>query len=249
MMDVMMELLYRKTKMTPEEKVKRSLSRLIDGICQLNEKFITMTPKQQDAFIAETVRGTSSRLLKDLFGLEPLVGNLRTLLKEKSKQDGGETGRPKEDKENTKSKKEIKCCMEVKEKEEPLKLPKEPKQKKEPKLTKVQGELKEPKEVKEPKKSKEPKEPKPKVSIPSYIKTLVWNQYVGEDMPRTRCLCCKKTWITYQGFHCGHVIAEAKGGDTTVVNLRPICAGCNLAMKTENMHDFAKRFFGHEIGV
>ena len=220
--------------MTPEDKVKRSLSRLIDGIFQLNERFSTMTPKQQDTFIAEAMQGTKSKLMKDLFGLEPLLGNLRTLLE--SKQIGGETGRPKEEKEKPKPKKESKCCGEKEDKEEP--------KPKESKLPKAPKEATKPKEPKQPK-----KEPKTKASIPSYIKTLVWNQYVGEDMPRTRCLCCKKTWITYQGFHCGHVIAEAKGGDTTVVNLRPICAGCNLAMKTENMHDFAKRFFGHEIGV
>jgi hypothetical protein len=37
------------------------------------------------------------------------------------------------------------------------------------------------------------------------------------------------------------VIAESKGGEMTVENLRPICATCNTSMKTEHMFDFKKR--------
>ena len=39
-------------------------------------------------------------------------------------------------------------------------------------------------------------------------------------------------------FHCGHVVAEADGGPTTVENLRPVCATCNLSMRTQNMEKF-----------
>ena len=39
-------------------------------------------------------------------------------------------------------------------------------------------------------------------------------------------------------FHCGHVISEADGGPTTVDNLRPVCATCNLSMRTQNMEKF-----------
>ena len=39
-------------------------------------------------------------------------------------------------------------------------------------------------------------------------------------------------------FHCGHVVAEADGGPTTVDNLRPVCATCNLSMRTQNMNTF-----------
>jgi len=43
-------------------------------------------------------------------------------------------------------------------------------------------------------------------------------------------------------FHCGHVIAEAKGGETVIENLRPICKKCNLSMGTDNLNDFRKRY-------
>ena len=35
-------------------------------------------------------------------------------------------------------------------------------------------------------------------------------------------------------FHCGHIIAEAKGGETIVSNLKPICQNCNSSMGTTN---------------
>ena len=44
--------------------------------------------------------------------------------------------------------------------------------------------------------------------------------------------------IKMNSFHCGHVIAEALGGPTTVDNLRPVCATCNLSMRTQNMEKF-----------
>ncbi|NDG68463.1 MAG: hypothetical protein EB135_03170, partial [Proteobacteria bacterium] len=41
-------------------------------------------------------------------------------------------------------------------------------------------------------------------------------------------------------FECGHIIAEAKGGETSLENLRPICSTCNKSMKTINMNDYIK---------
>jgi hypothetical protein len=83
--------------------------------------------------------------------------------------------------------------------------------------------------------------------IPKHIKTHVWNEYVGPDFTNARCLCCKKEKIDFRNFHCGHVIAESKGGDLTIKNLRPICAGCNLGMGTMSMNEFTKTFFGWEV--
>jgi hypothetical protein len=56
------------------------------------------------------------------------------------------------------------------------------------------------------------------------------------------CTCCEKTPIKNTEFHCGHVIAEANGGTLDITNLRPICAGCNLSMATQNMDEFKKVF-------
>jgi hypothetical protein len=80
-----------------------------------------------------------------------------------------------------------------------------------------------------------------KKSIPKVVKDLSWNKWVGEDIAKTKCMCCSINEIKMNSFHCGHVIAEANGGKTTVDNLRPICAACNLSMGTENLDDFKKR--------
>lgn len=83
--------------------------------------------------------------------------------------------------------------------------------------------------------------------IPKQIKTLVWNEYIGHDIMSNKCLCCKKEKIDIRNFHCGHVIAESKGGDLTIKNLRPICAPCNLSMGAMSMNEFTKTFFGWEV--
>jgi ankyrin repeat protein len=83
--------------------------------------------------------------------------------------------------------------------------------------------------------------------IPKRIRTIVWNKYVGEDTPRSKCFCCRDTTISFSAFDCGHVIAESKGGDMTISNLRPVCHDCNLAMGTRSMNDFTTEFFGWSV--
>ena len=124
-------------------------------------------------------------------------------------------------------------------KEKPVKEPKA-KPVKEPKAKPV----KEPKAkpVKEPKEKpvKEPKEPKK--SIPSSVKKLVWNTNIGEEVGKTKCYSCKSTDITQTSFHCGHVIAASKGGQSIVSNLKPICQNCNSSMGATDMNEFMKQF-------
>lgn len=83
---------------------------------------------------------------------------------------------------------------------------------------------------------------KRKQHIPATVKRLVWNRYIGEEIGKSKCLCCKTTDITQLSFHCGHVIAEANGGRIQVDNLRPICQNCNSSMGTMNMKDFIKKY-------
>ena len=83
---------------------------------------------------------------------------------------------------------------------------------------------------------------KKKKPIPKKIKELVWNNLIGHDIASSMCTCCEKTPIKNTEFHCGHVIAEANGGTLDITNLRPICAGCNLSMGTQNMDEFKKVF-------
>jgi len=97
--------------------------------------------------------------------------------------------------------------------------------------------------LQEPKKEPEPftekvSEKVKKKSIPSTVKRLVWNKNIGEEIGKSKCYCCKTTYITQSSFHCGHVISEAKGGETIVNNLKPICQNCNSSMGSKDMNEF-----------
>ena len=83
--------------------------------------------------------------------------------------------------------------------------------------------------------------------IPKAVRILCWNLHIGSHKGEDRCMCCKEKKIDVASFHCGHVLAESKGGDLTIKNLRPICASCNSAMGTRSMNEFTKEFFGWEI--
>jgi hypothetical protein len=77
-----------------------------------------------------------------------------------------------------------------------------------------------------------------KKKISAAIKKLVWNINIGEDIGKSKCMCCQSTDITQMSFNCGHIVAEAKGGATIVSNLKPICQNCNSSMGTINMNEF-----------
>ena len=83
--------------------------------------------------------------------------------------------------------------------------------------------------------------------IPKHIKTLVWNRYIGSDKAEAKCLSCREERVTIRSFHCGHVIAEANGGNMTITNLRPICGPCNASMGTQSMNEFTSEFFGWTV--
>ena len=69
-----------------------------------------------------------------------------------------------------------------------------------------------------------------KKSIPKALREQVWMKYNNHSL---RMKCTVK-WCTniidVFNFHVGHNIPESKGGTTTIGNLRPICARCNLSM-------------------
>jgi hypothetical protein len=82
---------------------------------------------------------------------------------------------------------------------------------------------------------------KPKYKKQNISKTLrisVWNKYFGEDVGKNKCMCCNITEITQLKFHCGHIIAERNGGETSIDNLVPICESCNKSMGTQNLNTF-----------
>jgi len=81
---------------------------------------------------------------------------------------------------------------------------------------------------------------KKKKPISAAIKRLVWNTNIGEDVSKSKCMCCYSTDITQMSFNCGHIVADANGGETIVSNLKPICQNCNSSMGTKNMEEFMK---------
>jgi hypothetical protein len=81
-----------------------------------------------------------------------------------------------------------------------------------------------------------------KKTIPLSLKRVVWDYWIGEDIGRTKCLCCNVTQISQMNFHCGHVVAEINGGDLEPQNLKPICQSCNSSMGTTNMDEFIKKY-------
>lgn len=80
-----------------------------------------------------------------------------------------------------------------------------------------------------------------KTCIPKVVKDLCWDKWVGEDVAKTKCMCCGIKEIKMSSFHCGHITTEANGGQLCIDNLKPICSACNLSMGTENLEDFRKR--------
>lgn len=91
-----------------------------------------------------------------------------------------------------------------------------------------------------------PKELKPlqekKYQIPKKVKIDVWNTYIGQNIPLHKCLCCKIVVISMQTFDVGHVIAEANGGTSTIINLRPICSSCNASMGKRDMREYIQTY-------
>ena len=119
-----------------------------------------------------------------------------------------------------------------KEKEEEEKRQKEEEEKKQ----------KEKEEEAKRQKEKEKEEKKKKQSIPKNVRVIIWNHYIGEDIIKHKCLCCKKVTISNTNFDVGHVLSEKNGGTHEINNLRPICFACNHSMGSENMIDFVVKF-------
>ena len=85
-------------------------------------------------------------------------------------------------------------------------------------------------------------EKKKKQAIPKNVRMIVWNHYIGEDIIKHRCLCCKKVLISNTSFEVGHVLSEKNNGSHEINNLRPICFSCNHSMGAENMIDFVVKY-------
>ena len=98
------------------------------------------------------------------------------------------------------------------------------------------------KNIEEEKKREKEEAKKKKQAIPKHVRNIVWNHYIGEDIIKHKCLCCKKVTITNTNFEVGHVLSETNGGTHEINNLRPICGACNHSMGTENMVDYVVKY-------
>ena len=80
-----------------------------------------------------------------------------------------------------------------------------------------------------------------KKPIPKKVRESVWRQYNGENFTAPCYTCGEKQIDVTESWHAGHVIPESKGGPTSIDNLRPICASCNLSMHDTDMRVFVKQ--------
>lgn len=71
--------------------------------------------------------------------------------------------------------------------------------------------------------------------ITHILRTEVWDTYIGKYIGTINCPYCCVNEISQLNFECGHVIAEANEGKTTLENLRPICNKCNKSMGKKTM--------------
>lgn len=76
---------------------------------------------------------------------------------------------------------------------------------------------------------------KRKAKIHTALREQVWLRYAGPNF-QTKCATrwCQNQ-INVFNFQCGHLQAESLGGATTLENLTPLCARCNLSMGTMHM--------------
>jgi 5-methylcytosine-specific restriction endonuclease McrA len=88
-----------------------------------------------------------------------------------------------------------------------------------------------------------------KKTIPSSLKTAIWKKYIGADKGVYPCWCCEDAEMDKREFHAGHVIPESKGGPSSIENLRPVCASCNLSMGDRHMMDFIRDYFPARYAV
>lgn len=136
--------------------------------------------------------------------------------------------------EKQKNEIELRMKEEIKKQEEEKKK----KQEEEEAKKKAEEEAEEKKRIEEEKKENKKK----KQSIPKNVRIIIWNHYIGEDIIKHKCLCCKKVTISNTNFEVGHVLSEKNGGTHEINNLRPICFSCNHSMGAENMVDFVVKY-------
>ena len=82
-----------------------------------------------------------------------------------------------------------------------------------------------------------------KTYIPKALREQVWLNIYDQTFSN-KCYiewCTNK--ITPFTYHVGHNIPESKGGETTINNLFPVCAKCNLSMSNKyTIEEWVEKF-------
>ena len=83
-----------------------------------------------------------------------------------------------------------------------------------------------------------------KRAIPKRIREMVWKKYMGKIWSgKCNVTWCDNSFSVLSSWHVGHNKPESKGGDTSIENLRPICADCNLGMGNKySIEEWSKEF-------
>lgn len=75
--------------------------------------------------------------------------------------------------------------------------------------------------------------------IPADVRYKVWRSHCKDKMDGP-CFCCDVK-ISFEKWHCGHIVSRARGGSIDSINLRPVCIKCNLAMSSMHMYEYIIR--------
>lgn len=84
---------------------------------------------------------------------------------------------------------------------------------------------------------------KTRKTVPKSLKEQLWYRQIGKNIGSSLCYVCRIREITPFTFEAGHIVAVAKGGTTTLDNLRCICLPCNRSMGTEHLEIYKKRYY------
>jgi hypothetical protein len=75
--------------------------------------------------------------------------------------------------------------------------------------------------------------------IPYSVRIQVWKKLNKNICDNGFCYTCNKE-LLYSDMECGHIIAHALGGDTSLDNLMPVCKSCNRDMGTMNLEEYRR---------
>lgn len=82
-------------------------------------------------------------------------------------------------------------------------------------------------------------------TIPKSLKRQVWETYIGHNYSGICTTGCGKI-IDVFDFECGHILSVKNGGENCIENLKPICSLCNKSMGTQDLNEFALKYYKHD---